>query len=123
MPEETLEWPCAPPSTAPALAALAALERRLAADARQIIDDATPPFARPTGATLYEADALTWRARHVLLEAIAYEVNFGARAEGARLRAALGLPRAGRISVPALSARLLALRTALRAHGARRSAD
>ena len=60
-----------------ALDALAALEACVSADllrGRAVAPESVP-FARPTGASLYEADALTWRLYHTQAGCVAHAIN------------------------------------------------
>jgi hypothetical protein len=60
--------------TARALDALLALEERVSADMLRggAVAVESVPFARPTGVSLYEADALTWHFYHLYASNVAH---------------------------------------------------
>ena len=66
-----------------ALDALAALEACVSADLMRgrAVAPESVPFARPTGASLYEADALTWRLYHTQAGCVAHAINNAAYGE------------------------------------------
>ena len=110
-----------------ALDALAALEACVSADLMRgrAVAPESVPFARPTGASLYEADALTWRLYHTQAGCVAHAINnaaYGealARALYARLILLSPLEEEGTVnirptSVDDVRAALAALRRALR---------
>ena len=112
-----------------ALDALAALEACVSADLMRgrAVAPESVPFARPTGASLYEADALTWRLYHSHASCVANAINnaaYGdelARALYARLillsssEEEEGTVNLRPTSVDDVRAALAALRRALRA--------
>ena len=66
-----------------ALDALAALEACVSADLMRgrAVAPESVPFARPSGASLYEADALTWRLYHTQAGCVAHAINNAAYGE------------------------------------------
>ena len=111
-----------------ALDALAALEACVSADLMRgrAVAPESVPFARPTGASLYEADALTWRLYHTQAGCVAHAINnaaYGdalARALYARLILLTSSEEEDTVnirptSVDDVRAALAALRRALRA--------
>ena len=111
-----------------ALDALAALEACVSADLMRgrAVAPESVPFARPTGASLYEADALTWRIYHTQAGCVAHAINnaaYGdalARALYARLILLTSSEEEDTVnirptSVDDVRAALAALRRALRA--------
>jgi hypothetical protein len=79
--------------TARALDALLALEECVSAEMRRggVVAMESVPFARPTGVSIYEADALTWRFYHYHNNGVAHALNNAAHG-GAFARAPLARP-------------------------------
>jgi hypothetical protein len=78
--------------TARALDALLALEECMSADMLRggAVAAESVPFARPTGVSMYEADALTWRFYHYHTNSVAHAINNAAYGDAlARVRAAI----------------------------------
>jgi hypothetical protein len=69
--------------TARALDALLALEECVSAEMRRggVVAMESVPFARPTGVSIYEADALTWRFYHYHNNSVAHALNNAAYGE------------------------------------------
>jgi hypothetical protein len=69
--------------TARALDALLALEKCVSADMLHggVVAAESVPFARPTGVSMYEADALTWRFYHLYANTVAHVLNNAAYGE------------------------------------------
>jgi hypothetical protein len=63
--------------TARALDALFAFEMCVSADTLRCgaMAPESVPFARPTGVSMYEADALTWRFYHTNVSCVAHAIN------------------------------------------------
>jgi hypothetical protein len=66
--------------TARALDALLALEECLSADMLRdgAVAAESVPFARPTGVSMYEADALTWRFYHLHTNSVTHAIDISA---------------------------------------------
>ena len=66
-----------------ALDALLGLEECMAAEMRHggVVAMESVPFARPTGVSMYEADALTWRFYHLYASNVAHTLNNAAYGE------------------------------------------
>jgi hypothetical protein len=60
-----------------ALDAFAALEVCISADTLRggVVAQESTPFARPTGVSMYEADALTWRLYHTHASCVVNAIN------------------------------------------------
>ena len=113
-----------------ALDAFAALEVCISADTLRcggaVATAESVPFARPSGVSMYEADALTWRLYHTHASCVVNAINnaaYGdelARALHAHLFASFAEPNVVHpmmvaVSVDQVRAALLAVRRALRA--------
>jgi hypothetical protein len=111
-----------------ALDAFAALEVCISADTLRggaLATAESVPFARPSGVSMYEADALTWRLYHTHASCVVNAINNAAywdglaRALHAHLFASRAEPNVVHpmvaVSVDQVRAALLAVRRALRA--------
>ena len=108
-----------------ALDAFAALEVCISADTLRggAVGEESVPFARPTGVSMYEADALTWRLYHTHASCVVNAINnaaYGdelARALHAHLFASFAEPNVVHpmvaVSVDQVRAALSAVRRAL----------
>ena len=111
-----------------ALDAFAALEVCISADTLRCggaVAEESVPFARPSGASMYEADALTWRLYHTHASCVVNAINNAAYGDGlaralhAHLFASFAEPNVVHpmvaVSVDQVRAALSAVRRALRA--------
>ncbi len=69
--------------TVRALDALLALEGCVSADTLRcgVVATESAPFARPTGVSMYEADALTWRFYHIHTNSVVHAIKNTANAD------------------------------------------